>query len=88
MACPAAFSVAVAICTGVPFASSSILTAPAGTPLALVTVTFNVVSVTVSPDVGQVCVLDCAVSVVDVVAWPKRYGANNSADAIANPATQ
>jgi hypothetical protein len=48
----------------------------------------NVVKVVVSPDVEQACALDCADSEVEVVVRPKARTAGNSANAIANPATQ
>ena len=80
-------SVALAICTGEPLASSSMFTVPEGTPLELVTVTVSVVKVVVSPDVGQVCVLDCTANEVDV-ANPAARATGDNASATANPATQ
>ena len=92
MAWPLAFSVALAISTGVAVGLvwSVIFTVPEGTPPELVTVTVSVVNVVViglaEVDVGQDCVLDCAVNVVKVVNPAVACAAGSSAKAIPNPA--
>jgi hypothetical protein len=92
VAWPVVLSVALAITTGLPLISSSILTVPEGTPPEPVTVTVSVVNVVViwlvEFDVGQVCVLDCAESAVEVVVREIARATGTSASAKPIPATQ